>query len=205
MFSLYKLANLVIDNSYGRDILRGVVSRPKSGPVGGWVGMVHPDSSQKLGWVGIAFPDWHHFRGKLGNVKDNPDSGQLLSLKSGELGYPDFPEFRLKSRVKSGFCRFIPTFVSKIRGNWPKTSGKLLGRPIRSNPIRFIPPMPYWQTRIATDCTISNIVFKYSITGLLARKNVMGQFWRFWPNMNRLVRWGVKIIKEEFNIRICCF
>ena len=90
IFSLYKLANLVIDNSYGQDILRGVVSRPKSGRVGGWVGMVHPDLSQKSGRVRMAYPDLHHFRGKLGKVEDHPDSAQLLSLKSGRVGISRF-------------------------------------------------------------------------------------------------------------------
>ena len=97
MFSLYKLANLVIDNSYGRDILRGVVSRPKSGRVG----MVHPDLSQKSGRVGMAYPTLHYFRGKLGKVEDNPNSAPTFEHKVGESwDIPISPNFRLKSRVK---------------------------------------------------------------------------------------------------------
>ena len=101
IFSLYKLANLVLDNSYGQDILRGVVSRPKSGQVGGWVGMVHPDLSPKSGQVRMAYPALHYFRGKLGKVEDNPDSAPNFEPKVGESwDIPISPNFRLKSRVK---------------------------------------------------------------------------------------------------------
>ena len=114
MFSLYELANLIIDNSYGQDISRGVVSRPKSGRVGGRVGMVHPDLSKKSGRVGMAYPDLHHFRGKLGKVEDNPDSAPTFEPKVGESwDIPIFPDFRLKSRVKSGLCLDLSRLLSK--------------------------------------------------------------------------------------------
>ena len=62
-----------------------------SSRVGGRVGMVRPDLSQKLGRVGMAYPDLHHFRGKMGKVEDNPDSPRLLSLKLGRVGISQFP------------------------------------------------------------------------------------------------------------------
>ena len=124
MFSLYKLANLGTDNSYGQDILRGVVSRPKSGRVGGWVGMVHPDLSQKSGQVRMAYPALHYYQANLGKVVDNPDSARLLSLKSGRVGISQFSPI-LGSQVgwNQDFASIYPYFCLKNSRKLAKNIG----------------------------------------------------------------------------------